>query len=305
MSNYSKLKVYEPLESLENSNYWKVYVEAEEKFWKEFGEFDSYGGRCMSNEDMKKCEQYILKTSKIEIVDCELGEPTPLNVAVRCNKGTDKESISIPQGLHIIEGGKTYVSPYSGHGFYSRNEVPIVWFLLFRDADRDFYPGSNLLRECDIQYKRRLKDALDECEDRLRVLKGWSLMKWLHWEGQELLKRLSICDKAGYVMLFYSDAAQLFTREELENDHSAAYMEGLISDLKNGLASEAMVEMKKLEAINHKGLNVFAEAMERMGHPSGKKVEENVNGPKHHDPPLWTRGIVRDEEAVWTKVIRE
>ena len=245
MTNCSGLVVYEPLETLPNSNYWNIYVEAHEKFLSEGPD----RWRSMSREDRKKLRDYILKKTRVKIVDLQGELPESPKVAVRWHKGTDAECILKSEAFYFIESGKTYVAPCPCHILSGRNEVPGFWFLLFRDVDREFHAESDGYVENDLVYKRRLEEALGECKERLIVLSNYCDPRPLYVEGWELMEQLKVYDKASYVELHYSEVAELFSEKELEDDHSAAHMESLISAYEKGLLREGWIEMERLESI--------------------------------------------------------
>lgn len=258
MNDNSSLMIYEPLESIENGDYWRIYVQGKETF----RILDPNGMPLMDSEDTQKCEDYILRKSKIKIVDRMSPAAYPTSrkkireslEAIRLHKGTNKETIQIPQATYFTERGKTYINPDSGYSFEAKNVVPTAWFLLFTHEHQTLCP------ECkQVTYKRYLKEALEECRGRVKVLCCYTFMEPFCQKARKLTRQLSTCDQASYVILALSGPEYSLGYCEPETGLSVLHIQNLISNLKKGLIAEAIVEMEKLEAIDRrsKWLNLF------------------------------------------------
>ena len=186
----------------------------------------------------KELEEYILKKSKVKAVDwqpkakaagCDMLVPLidfhvcPWHFAEWFYERTSEERIPLPNAHYFTEEDKIYIAPLDSHKYTWEDTLPIVWLLLFRDPDEKYYSDRD-----NLQYKTHLKEALQNCEDRLELLSNYSSMQDFHREGENLLNKLSIYDKAGFVILDHIRLVSFHTYIRLGNSRRIDEIKKLI-----------------------------------------------------------------------------
>ncbi len=223
----SLLIVYEPLDMfVEKKSYWDDYVAFYENYWGgPTSPFGVWFGQ--EYETFRKALSEHLGINEEEIEDCFFMK--------------DKEGYYItPLGSRA----KSYI-------LSSENYIPLEWFLLFKDEEREFFytpwgfSGIHYDTKINLGLKR-LKEA-DEIIGRAVEDHRKSGLPILQKLGEiqmgiiELEKWLSKFDPSGYVLLNYGEVSSFIHPYTLRNERSVKEMWDVISLLKEGQIDKAQL----------------------------------------------------------------
>jgi len=246
MAHTSSLRVYAPLDGFVDPEreYWEKYTEFERKWWG--GTVFTRFWFWMPEEEYRHHREELAKF---------LDRP-PERIA----------------HAYFFQGGDGiyYISPHGdGHlkkGYVNRfflvgeDRVPIEWFVPFQDDERSVYrfPGQENIfystrgGEGRGRVERVLK-ALDYLEEKVgeKVVDLWDY--YLVRLGQNLKNRSLIILRwfelfpvESYVVLEYGGVAELFSPQELDQDHSAKDLWALLISLEWGNLTDARFYLRVL-----------------------------------------------------------
>ncbi len=231
----SLLVVYEPFDSfVEKKGYWNNYITFYEKYWG--GPTSPYGvwfGR--EYEVFREALSNYLGIDDQEIEDCFFMK--------------DKD------GRYYISPLTPQINPYL---LYSENYIPLDWFILFNDDEREFFytpwgfagmhydtkislslqrmkEAEEILRNISTVYKKSelkliLFQKLNEIQARIVELKNW----------------LSRFDSSGYVLLNYGEICSFIHPYTLKNERSVKEIWQLLSFVGEGRFKEAQTVLNLL-----------------------------------------------------------
>ena len=225
---HSSLIVYEPLDAfIDKSEYWNSYVSFYEQYWG--GPTSPYGvwfGQ--EYENFRRAFSDYLDIEEDEIMDCYFMK--------------DKNS-------------KYYVCPFSSSAkpyvLNSENHVPIHWFLLFMDEEREYFftPWGF----AGINYDTKIKLAFDRLEEADSILNR--VFDKVEQAGLKLtfsdelgeirtgiagLKNwLGQFDPSGFLVLNYGEISSYIHPYTLKNERSVNDVWRMLSLLREGRVEEA------------------------------------------------------------------
>ena len=134
--------------------------------------------------------------------------------------------------------------------------VPVRWFVLFDDDDRSLSEDDEGYR---LSYRSTAAKARKRVEEALRILRRSELAPLADLVG-DLGRWLAGFDQASIVQLDYDSVSELFSWDELDNDHSAGEIQEAVRALGAGdLARSAEVYQtvagRWAEVRSHESLN--------------------------------------------------
>ncbi len=223
------LIVYEPLDCFsEKRGYWNEYIAFYEKYWG--GPTSPYGvwfGK--EYEVFREALSNYLGVDDQEIEDCFFMK--------------DKDGIYYVSPLNRV---KTYL-------LYSENYIPLEWFILFKDDERQFFytpwgfGGMHYDTKIGLSLKR-IKEADDILSNISTVHKKSEFKLTLFRRLNEIQARiieienwLSGFDSTGYVLLNYGEISSFIHPYTLKNERSVKEVWQLLS-----LASESRFDEGEL-----------------------------------------------------------
>lgn len=130
-----------------------------------------------------------------------------------------------------LESIQARVPPPKAYLIQSPWHVPLRWFIAFDPADRRIEHDADHLR---IRYVARVADAHQRVTRALTVLKHAVLPPGVAGMIFELGEWLATFDGRGFVELDYASVSQLFTDDELADDHTAADLAEAVQALSHG-----------------------------------------------------------------------
>ncbi|MCC6711736.1 MAG: hypothetical protein IT344_00090 [Candidatus Dadabacteria bacterium] len=216
----SMLIVYEPIDKFGRmSEYWKRYINFYEEYW---GGPTSPYGVWFGNEynDFRGRLSSALRVPDEEIEDCLFMKS---------------------------KGGGYLISPFRSFGnayiLDSDNHVPLHWFILFDDSEREFfYTHMGFGR---VHYAAGLKNGAGRIDEADRIIEE-SFKKYGGEENAhplfmklkkiqsglfELRTWLSEFDEAGYLVLDYGELCSFLSPYTLNNDRSSKEIWDALSNL--------------------------------------------------------------------------
>jgi len=224
----SSLIVYQPLDSfMEEKDYWSSYVSFYEQYWG--GPTSPYGvwfGQ--EYENFRRAFSEYLDIEEEEIKDCYFMKD---------------------------EKGKYYVCPFSSstksYILSSENYVPLNWFLLFTDEEREYFftpwgfAGINYDTKINLAF-----DRLEEADSILnrafnKVEQAGLKLPFSHELGEirtgiaGLKNWLSGFDPSGYLVLNYGEISSYIHPYTLKNERSVNDIWQMLSLLREGRVEEA------------------------------------------------------------------
>jgi hypothetical protein len=245
----SLLIVYEPLDLFaEKKSYWNNYVTFYEKYWG--GPTSPFGVWFGQEYDtFRKALSEHLGIDEGEIEDCFF---------MKDNKG-----------YHITPLGskaKSYI-------LSSQNYIPLEWFALFKDEEREFFytpwgfAGMHYDAKIDLGLAR-LKEADDIIrraieEQRKGELSFFQKLDEIKLGIIELEKWLSGFDPLGYVLLNYGEISSFIHPYTLKNERSVKEMWDVLS-----LLSERRIDKAQL------ALSVIVEKWKEIGEKASGEVSK-------------------------------
>ena len=117
--------------------------------------------------------------------------------------------------------------------------VPARWYLLFEDGERQLSVSEGELR---LSYWASVGDARRRAERAVRTLRGADLAPVAE-QPEGLLRWLASFPPAGAVELDYGRLADLFTWDELDDDHSAGDLQRAVEALAGAGGAEGAAEL--------------------------------------------------------------
>ena len=221
----SLLIVYEPLDMfVEKKSYWDDYVTFYEKYWG--GPTSPFGVWFGQEYDtFRKALSEHLGVDEGEIEDCFFMK--------------DKEGYYItPLGSKV----KSYI-------LSSQNYIPLEWFALFKDEEREFFytpwgfAGMHYYAKINLGLER-LKEADDiirrAIEEHIKgELSFFQKLDEIKLGIIELEKWLSGFDPSGYVLLNYGEVSSFIHPYTLKNERSVKEMWDVLSLLREGHIDKA------------------------------------------------------------------
>ena len=117
--------------------------------------------------------------------------------------------------------------------------VPTRWYLLFEDGERQLSVSEGELR---LSYWASVGDARRRAERAVRTLRGADLAPAAE-HPEDLLRWLVSFPLTGAVELDYGRLADLFTWDELDDDHSAGDLQRAVEALAGAGGAEGAAEL--------------------------------------------------------------
>ncbi|MCA1694863.1 MAG: hypothetical protein LC749_09080 [Actinobacteria bacterium] len=105
------------------------------------------------------------------------------------------------------------------HILHANWHVPLRWFAAFDDSERILTEDKDGLR---VRYEAQLSTAAARLEQALGILEGSWIDSGVTDAVRELLEWLAGFPEDGLIELDYASVAQIFSHDELLEDHSAA-----------------------------------------------------------------------------------
>ncbi|MGQ0792889.1 MAG: hypothetical protein ACT4NX_02260 [Deltaproteobacteria bacterium] len=222
--------VYDPIDNIRDKrDYWTEYVIFYEQFWG--GPTSPYGvwfGR--EYENFRDAISNHLGVSEAEVEDCYFMK--------------DKD-------------GRYYVSPFqSQSAFYaahSENQIPLEWFLLFTDEEREsfFTPWGF----AGISYDTKISRAIERLERAGRIIEAafqsrqddtflpdlFAALGDVQIGYQEIRSWLGGFDPSGYVVLNYGEIASFIHPYAIDKERSVREMSDVLAMVSEGRLEEAAV----------------------------------------------------------------
>lgn len=229
----SSILIYEPIDSfVDKRSYWKEYVQFYEQYW---GGPTSPYGVWFGNEyeAFRNAMSSHLDIEKEEIEDCYFMK--------------DKD-------------GKYYLAPMfsKAHTSHSENIIPLDWFVLFSEDERQSLYTSWGFNA--VHYDTKIQTALDRIDEALQILSNCfenyeqSKLQFLFANNLSVMSQglsdlqtwLSDFDKSGFIVLNYGELCSFIHPARLKSEQSVGEMWDFLHLLSKGQLENASTSLRLL-----------------------------------------------------------
>jgi len=229
----SSILIYEPIDSfVDKRSYWKEYVQFYEQYW---GGPTSPYGVWFGNEyeAFRNAMSSHLDIEKEEIEDCYFMK--------------DKD-------------GKYYIAPMfsKAHTSHSENIIPLDWFVLFSEDERQSLYTSWGFNA--VHYDTKIQTALDRIDEALQILSNCfenyeqSKLQSLFANNLSVMSQglsdlqtwLSDFDKSGFIVLNYGELCSFIHPARLKSEQSVGEMWDFLHLLSKGQLENASTSLRLL-----------------------------------------------------------
>ena len=263
MANYSTLKIYEPLEcfSQEEKENWEKSNEEESCFFVLPYEKDGRAYVAPENITLGVCISAILMANQI-ISDENLS----------CKLKTEWKIKKEKAEKRLSEIANKYPNSKATYALNGSWEVPLEWFALFEDKEREFYwrrpEYGGIMYET---YLRRAKERLNRA---MGIIKKANLGNYFYNRLKESRDFLEQYDLDSWLILSYSEVNDMFTNDELREDRSARDFWNGVSALEKGEIVESMESFgileKRWEDVRKRGENMEGNVIKQIESKGGQ-----------------------------------